>query len=286
MGTNNSDCVARSLINQNEFGFLGAELYVNSLEAGKNKVILKTYYTFVQSNIAAVEQVYVLDSINSPSYKLIDLRKVNEFIDVNYPMLANNQNGVPPGVKCITYTAELDVTYTTKKYNIVWSYTGALGIINNVDFSDIGALSLLVRVDKQTDFVFNNIPTLKRLPFNKVSTTTTADYIVEIQESGETDLIEISPITPLFFNPASSNKAIGTNKPSDKLPLQQANFRLGFSEALPLGIASFFDKKSSALKINHLAFGKYLMAFSISDKRSGKTLSQHQAVFLIESVNN
>lgn len=282
----NINCIAQNLSNNTENSFLGAELFATPKEAGFNQITLKIFYSFIQSTVIDIETAYLLDKDSILPNKTIELKKVNEFIDVKYAVIENAQNNLPPGVKCITYTALLDASYTKKNYGIVWSYQGKLNVINNVDFTEMGSIALMVQLNNSATPVYNNIPSLNRLPVVKVNSATSGNYLLDVKEEGETDAVEIKFSTPLSFNNSLISKGISNSSISKKVLDKKAKYRMGFSEEMPLGRAMVFDKQKREITINELPFGNYLIALSISDARNGTILSQHEAIFIIESILN
>lgn len=245
--------------------FLGAEMAAHLLAPHELKIYLNTYSS-TASDIPESEWVSVFGSSDDQLLQQVKLAKQEESIDFNYPLLDSFKTGPPPQVYKVSYSATIRLT---KPAAIIWKQTGLPRMINNIIQNGEEALGLKVVISNPADTEFNVIPMLSRLPLLQVKTNHTGNFLLDIKEPGETDIVDVQLTTPWIFDPNEKEKSTSV---------------AAADQAQALDKVISFDRQSREITIDKLPFGNYLLAFTISDQRNLKTLSSHQAVFLIQSI--
>ena len=264
--------------------FLGAELFATVSEPGKLKVSLQIFYSAMQLTVPEIETVNISENEGTLNGKHIELKKEYEFIDVKYAPVGTGMETVPPSVKAVLYTGTFMIDANRKSCDVNWIYTNAIGLLNNIDFGIRDVISLVVHIGNVQTVTNNIVPTLYRLPVLKVNSNTSTNYFLDVRENGETDKVDVVLSTPLIAQTPTQKNQHQQIAASDTNSIKKATYRKGFSMEMPMQKSFVYNKETREVNIDHPSFGNYLIAISITDYRNQIALSQHQAIFIIESV--
>ena len=251
---------------------IGAELYANVIQPGKISITLQTFYRTSQTDVPGIQIVNLLEGNKKTTAKTIELKKETEFIDVKYPIVESKQFKTLPSVKSIIYTSVIDLNSSDSSYDITWSYWIITEPINNVAINDGEALVLKAHIDDVSISTYNSAPVLGRLPVVQVSSLNQLRGRFDVTDSDQGDLIEVELSEPFVIELSS------------KSTFRKVDYRKGFSFEIPAGQSFSYNKETKEFVFDSLNMGKYLFAITITDHRNQKVLSQHQAVFIIESI--
>ena len=264
---------------------IGAELYANCIEPGKLTITLQVFYSTSIALVPEIETVRISEKESKNLGKHVELKKQKEVIDVKYDLVEGFQSRILPSIKSVVYTGTFETGLAKKSYDVSWISQMTTELLNNIAAnSSYEKVVLMVHIADATVPSYNNVPFLNRLPVLIVVSNQKTTNTFDINEVDFSDILEVTPGIPMILNGSKESSKQSQITNDTHIVYQNVDYRKGFSPELPAGNSFKYKKETREFVFEKLSPGNYLFALTIIDYKNQQPVSQHQAVFIIESI--
>ena len=278
--------------------FKGAELYSTALSHGKFILNLNVYYS-CKAFIPLKEHVSLFESMGMRLSSVQELKKDTEFIQPipsNISCFQNNE----ACLKKVVYSTLVDVGLAYMDYEATWGYCCFDQGVMNLAIPEKQGIGLTIKLNNPASAALNNTPNLKFLPIHHLcNKNLTKEKLVF--NNIDSDVVEIEMMIPEHFEVAGQSKynyqpnQVATldninNNPmfvgsflTNHPPFRKVNYGKEYSLEKPFKVGEItFIKPMNSIQVKPESFGKYLLSFTIKEKKNDKLISEHPVILITE----
>lgn len=289
----------------NPSSFIGAELVANMAEEGNTKIVLKKYYSADLAEAPESEVVVIHEREIEMVYKYLHLKLTDqsEIKDEN-PSVCPASRMKSSCMVILTYEASVILRIMPSGYDVVWMQSKLNSMFAGLPLDEQPSLSLSMHIQDPMIGQINGMPETNllqnyifcagnsyELPLSsidpdgdKIRYELSSPYSFLKQEEGTTTRpTTTSNINELEITEDLLPPDIRFRRPPFK-PLSNITEFAFFELNTQMKSENYLDSNAGILHFTPQTPGKYLIGITLIDERNGISVSNHQAVFLVDVI--